>query len=308
MSYRLALSDHDIPAALRSCAAEQLEDAILVLREEREADPVEAVHDARKDLKKARSLLRLVRSDMPGKPRRSENDALRDLAQRLSDVRDADVMVETLDSLRERIAGQLSARAFSTVRRRFVTVAARSRAGADAAISEDLLDELGAVAARVGDWPVDDCDARTLRAGARTAYTRGRQRFAAAQDDPTTENLHEWRKRVKDLWYHARLLEQAWPPLMGAASEEAHRLSDLLGDDHDLGVLTERLQAASWPLSVDAEALLDLIGRRREELQAEAFALGRLVYAERPKAYGRRVGSYLRARSQPRAAELNPTA
>ncbi len=307
MSYRLALSDDDVPPALRSCAAEQLVDAIRVLREEREADPVEAVHEARKDLKKARSLLRLAGPDMPGERRRHENGALRDIAQRLSDVRDADVMVETLDSLRERIAERLSARAFSTVRRRFATAAARSRAG-DAAISEEVLAELGAVAARVGDWPVESCDARTLRAGARTASARGRRRFAAAEEDPTTENLHGWRKRVKDLWYHTRLLEQAWPPVMIASADAAHELADLLGDDHDLGVLAERLESATWPLSVDAGTLLDLVARRRGELQAEAFTLGRLVYAERPKAYGRRLGRYLRALPQPSAPELNPTA
>ncbi len=296
MSYRLDLSTQDgVPGALRACAAEQLADAIRVLRSEREADPVEAVHDARKDLKKARSLLRLVRADMPRPHYRAENDAMRDVARRLSDVRDADVMVETVDALAQRFRGSLPRRAIPTVRRRFVSAALHSRATADAAISDAVLDELAAIAARVPAWPLDACDARTLRAGATLAYARGRDRFAVAEADPSVENVHEWRKRVKDLWYHARLLEAAWPGVLEAFSEEAHALSDHLGDDHDLGVLAERLTEGQWPLSVDAPALVELTARRREELQLQAFALGHRLYAERPKAFGRRLGAYLRA-------------
>ena len=41
--------------------------------------------------------------------------------------------------------------------------------------------------------------------------------------DPTVEALHEWRKRVKDLWYHHTLLRELWPPVMrGRRADEAH--------------------------------------------------------------------------------------
>jgi hypothetical protein len=38
-----------------------------------------------------------------------------------------------------------------------------------------------------------------------------------------------------------------------------------------------------------------LIAARRAELQAEAFELGRRIYAEKPKAFARRLGRYLQA-------------
>lgn len=295
MSYRLDSLVLDIPGALRRCAAEQLADAGRQLREERAVDPVEAVHDARKDLKKARSLLRLARPGLPKEAYRAENDAMRDVARRLSDVRDADVMVETADALAKRFAGALPKRALPIVRRRFVLAARRSRAAADEAISEDLLGELAAIEARAAEWPLEDCDRGVLRAGATVAYARGRDRLAIAEADPSVFNLHEWRKRVKDLWYHARLLEGAFPALLEAYGEAAHALSDLLGDDHDLAVLVDRIAEGTWPPSVDGPALIGLAHQRRAELQTEAFALGHKIYAERPKAFSRRLGAYLNA-------------
>ena len=52
----------------------------------------------------------------------------------------------------------------------------------------------------VGD--VDPAEALTR------TYVRGRDDFKTVLEDPTSENLHEWRKRVKDLWYQEQLLEE----------------------------------------------------------------------------------------------------
>jgi CHAD domain-containing protein len=295
MTYRLELSEEAVPDALRAVAAEQLADAVRNLREERVTDPVTAVHEARKDLKKTRSVLRLARTGMPPRPRRETNDALREIANHLSDVRDADVMAETVTKLHERFVGQAPARAFSTIRRRFIRQAEASRTAADDAISEDVVAALQAQLADVKHWPLDDLDPDALAQGVAIAYARGRDEYRACRKDPSIEAFHEWRKRVKDLWYHAKLLEESWPPVWRAIGDEAHHLSDLLGDDHDLGVLAERIAAQQWPVSVDGPRFVELCHRRREELQAEAFALGHRLYADKPAAFARRTRTYLRA-------------
>jgi len=294
VSYRLDL-DGDVPGALRAVAADQLADAEHNLREKRAEDPVVAVHEARKDLKKVRSLLRLARPGMKAAPRRAANGALREIAAQLADVRDADVMIETVEALHDRFAGQVPARAFSVVRRRFETAATQSRWNADAAISDDVVAALDAQRHAVAGWPVDRCDRAALAEGAAVAYARGRDELRAARERPTVEALHEWRKRVKDLWYHARLLEEAWPGPLEALAKEAHTLSDHLGDDHDLAVLAERLAAQEWPPSVNIGTFVAFCHHRRAEFQAEAFALGSRVYAETPKALRRRLEAYLAA-------------
>jgi CHAD domain-containing protein len=286
MAYRLDLGV-PVPQAVRAAAAEQLADAVHQLTAEK--DPVRAVHEARKDLKKVRSLLRLSRCGMLGGERREVNARLRDIAAQMAGARDADVMVATAGRLHERFAGQLPATDFALVQQRFAEHA--SAAEVPDGVVDALRDELAAVER----WNLVGVGRRELIMGAALAYARGRDEFRAVRREPEVEALHEWRKRVKDLWYHAKLLEAAWPPMLAAYGEEAHALSDLLGDDHDLGILAERIAAEEWPGTVDAEALEGLCHQLREELQEQAFELGRRLYAEKPKAFARRLAGWLGA-------------
>jgi CHAD domain-containing protein len=62
----------------------------------------EAVHSARKELKKARATLQLLRDALGDVVYKRENAALRDAARPLSEVRDAKVLLDTLVRLVER--------------------------------------------------------------------------------------------------------------------------------------------------------------------------------------------------------------
>ncbi|MEA2126943.1 MAG: hypothetical protein QOI80_3725 [Solirubrobacteraceae bacterium] len=265
MAFRLDL-ESDVPGAVRAVAVEELDDAIAQLRAGR--DPVTEVHEARKDLKKVRSLLRLVRDGMPKHERRRANGALRDIAASLAGTRDADVMAQTLASL-----GEPPPAGFTATARPEIDIATATAA---------LEAERDAVAG----WSLDGVDRAGLATGAAIAYARGRREYRRSRRDATVEGLHEWRKRVKDLWYHARLLEAAWPEAFAAIADAAHSLSDLLGDDHDLGVLAEQV-------GHDEPELYLRCHRRRAELQDEAFDLGARLYVEKPRAFARRIASYL---------------
>jgi CHAD domain-containing protein len=307
MSYRLSIAD-DLAGSVRACAREQLEGAVTQLEQVAE-DPVEAIHEARKHLKKTRALLRLVRPALGGKGYRRENDALREAGLALSDARDADVLVETAQKLAERAAGRLPADVLAQLCEALAAEAAAGRAAASGSGQgpvPEVAEALRAAVERVERWPLEGAGWDDVVAGAARAYGRGCATFTVARDKPTPEHLHEWRKRGKDLWYHARLLRDIWPPVMTAQIEQAHTLTELLGDDHDLAVLAERLRAPA-PLApaVDAEreALLALATERGAELRAEATRLGRRLYAESPKGFRRRLARWLRAALAERRAE-----
>ena len=150
--------------------------------------------------------------------------------------------------------------------------------------------------ARVDGWPLGKRGFELLRPGLKRAYARGRRRFREAREDPTDERLHEFRKRSKDLWYQLRLLRRGWPEVIETTADEAHELSDLLGDDHDLVVLGADLEHGFEPLTDEQrEHLRKLIEARRAELQEQSFALAERLFAEKPKRFVSRIGPYWEA-------------
>ena len=57
----------------------------------------EAIHDVRKRIKKIRAVIRLVRDDLGKEIYQQENHCFRDAGRRLSEVRDAQVLLETFN-------------------------------------------------------------------------------------------------------------------------------------------------------------------------------------------------------------------
>ncbi len=278
MSYELSF-DEPPAESVQRVRREQLEAAADGLAHGHEDDPVEAVHDARKRIKKTRALLRLARPGMKSKAFRRHNRALRDTGRGLSGARDADVVAETVDLLAERFVGQVPETFFTTIRE---PLAARAEASREATDPGEHAAALRSLSQQ--DWTFKALTEDALTAALKRTYARGRAAFTLADREPTGEHMHEWRKAVKDLWYQQQLLEDSWPGVMKAQAKEAKKLSKLLGDDHDLTVLAEHVE--------DPE-LHELIDRRRAELLEEARALGRRIYAERPKAFARRSRRYV---------------
>jgi CHAD domain-containing protein len=302
MAYKFR-DDEPVGDAVLRCAREQLDQAVGELSEGMNRDPVAAVHNARKAIKKERSLLRLARGSIPRTQRRRENAALREAARALSGARDADVMLASVDQLSERFAGQLPAKTFGAIRKRLESRRAAAP-GASSARDTQAVAELGAVRIRVDEWQLRAGGWKALDSGLLRTYKRGRRALRRARAGRETQALHDWRKRVKDLWYHERLLVPICGRAVRGHAKELHQLADLLGDDHDLALLRRELIEGSIPVAVDVDAVVKLIEHRREELQTEAFGIGERLYAESPKAFRRRMRRSWRAgRAMMRAAE-----
>jgi CHAD domain-containing protein len=288
MAYKFE-NDESVREGFARCAGEQLDHAVGELSEQINVDPVEAVHSARKSVKKARSLLRLARGSMPAAQRRRENRALRDAARQLSAARDAEAMVATVEQLADRYVGQLPESDFSAVREQLEQSRdAQRRVLLGSTLGARAVEELGAVRVRVADWKLVSGGWASIEDGLRRSYVDGRGAFRRARSHRTIGDWHAWRKRVKDLWYQERLLAPAGGPIVSGHAKDAHRLADLLGDDHDLGVLREALARGAIQAPADVDALLGLIDHRRGELQTEALHVGERVYAEKPAAFVRR--------------------
>jgi CHAD domain-containing protein len=133
-----------------------------------------------------------------------------------------------------------------------------------------------------------------LGPGLKRSYRDGRHGYRLAQQSGTPEHFHEWRKRVKDLYYQVGLLCPVWPEQMAASEAELKELGERLGYDHDVYLLTEpgiirrfRQQALE-----QAETLQALARQRQEELHVQALALGARFYQEKPSAFCKRLELY----------------
>jgi CHAD domain-containing protein len=282
---------------LRRLARGQLQAAIEELTDPF-GDRADAVHDARLRLKKLRSLIRLVRKAAPAQFEH-ENSAMRDAARALSLQRDQHAMIEALDKLlghaeREWNESGDHLRALRDLRNCFVEAHQHESNGADRGrLIEQVTDDLRSAAGRLKEWtrPAHD---RVVVAGFADSYRRGRRALRAVLADATAENLHEWRKQIKYHRYQVRLFQDAWPAVLEAHCEELRRLSDYLGDDHDLVLLSHTLcESHAEQLGEDTlHDLIELIERRRSELKADAIPLGRLLFAEKPKHVTRRFMQY----------------
>jgi len=289
-AYRL-LPREPVGAGMKRVIAAQVDDAIVQLRGEAESDHAEAVHEARKDIKKIRSALRLVRHEIGDDVWRRENDHYREVARGLGGFRDAEILVEALDELTERF-GEESEGHYDGLREQLER---ENRAAHDDGSLERAMGEAaaGLVAGRnrIESLPLDGDGWDLIGPGFHRTYRRGRKRLRAVEEEASVTNLHELRKRVKDLWYQVRLVREADEHMLGALADHAHDLSDHLGDDHDLALLRETVQRRRTAFAEPAHKrhLLEAIDRRRGELQFAAISLGERVYAEKPKRFAKRL-------------------
>lgn len=262
---------------IRRIAVGQIDEVLERLDGRIDEDPGTAVHEARKSLKRLRAVARLVRDELGEDAYRRDSACFRAAGRTLSASRDSEMLVRTLDALVERYPVEARAIRLGGFRARLTSAqeAARAQRGSRDPASTDIAAALSAARDRVAAWPLPGAGAGALAAGLRRGHRRARRAHAVALLRPEPELLHEWRKRTKDLWYAAQILEVGDPRRLKPFARRAHDLSELLGDDHDLVVLEQRLEAAGteFPDPDSAALLRGLCERRRAEL--ELAALGR---------------------------------
>jgi CHAD domain-containing protein len=288
-AYRLKTGE-DAAAGIQRIAAGRAEKALERLRGKGEL--AAAIHGTRKDLKKLRSLLRLVRDKLGKKTFKAEDRRYREIGRALSGSRDTEVKLETLLALRHRfddLPGGPAERwegMLETERDELATAVVNETAGKIGQAAEAI--EAGQEAIR--HWSLETDSWALVGSGLSRAYRHGREALRSVLAEPSTESVHDWRKRAKDLWYQLRILREAWPGPLGETANQAHDLTELLGDHHDLAVLAADLEARA-DLG-DRRAFEAAIANRQAELLDAALEIGRRLYAEKPKAFRRRLERY----------------
>jgi CHAD domain-containing protein len=259
---------------------EQIDSAIKELTQGTDRD--EAIHDARKGVKRVRGALRLVRFDL-GAQFSQENAAFREIGRKLSEVRDAQALLEVFEDIAKHYQVPLPSIRRGLDERKRLFEAAANVPG----VVEEAAADLKEARERIAAWPLHSNGFAAVAPGLGATFQAGRQAFGAAYADPTPENFHEWRKRAKDHWYHIRLLENLWTPAIQAYEVSLKRLEQCLGDDHNLVVLADAVQAG--PELFHNRRELDMLNRLaakfRVDLRGEAHSIGDRIYSPKRKEF-----------------------
>jgi CHAD domain-containing protein len=284
---------------VRRIAAGRLDDAIERLRDHEPAGRADAIHEARKDMKKTRSLLRLVRDGLGEGRYQAENERLRDAGRALSDARDADVKVQALAGVVDHYRNELETTEVAALEREIEALDRQMQRPSDDQVQRSIAEAVTGieeVRGQVEEWHFEADGWELIGPGLERSYARGRRRMRDACDQPSDESVHEWRKRSKDLWYHVRLVRRSWSGVLDETADQAHELSDRLGDHHDLSLVGAEVRSAQSSNGGGPRGrLAELTSRRQDELLADAISLGRRLYAEKPKAYAARLEGVWRA-------------
>lgn len=287
MSYELR-QDETVGDGIRRIVCRQIENAIRAgsAKQNGKGSPV---HETRKHLKKARAALRLAAGELEPDLWKREDRCLRKVGKLISEVRDAEVRLQTVRQLREFARGRR--RSFRETEE-LLAFELDSFLAAFSEWPDEAKERLSQALDRIRAWPLDDLNCKQLRKCVQKTYQRGRKTLKVAIKKPETENLHTFRKRAKELWYQLRILRPLAPAVFRELNDELKTIGEYLGQVHDLAFVAERLSSFG-PARKHGDRILNaLVDSREKELERTALALGERFYAERPGQFARRIAGY----------------
>lgn len=294
MSYRLKKNE---PATegLARIVREQIDRGLHELADT-DIPRANAIHQVRKRCKKIRAALRLAKPLLDDYP--EHNDLFRDLARSLSAARDNTVMFDTLNALTENQTDPTDLEAVDKVRQCLAAssgVISGDKVEVDRKIAATI-ETLEGILPRYKSLGHRKHARQVIAEEVHKTVRRGRAAMAAAYKNPSAESFHEWRKRIKRGWYHTRLLQDAWPREMKARRKVLKSLAEVLGDEHDLAVLADRLthEPERYGGPARVRAVLGLIDQQHTVRRSQARRLARKAFTTKQNKLIKHVKKYIR--------------
>src|ERR1700730_3379188 len=277
----------------RRICRKQIEAAIAIANGEKKNDD-SPVHAMRKHLKKARAALRLVRKEIGRGLFREQDHLLRDVGRLTSEIRDAEVRLQTVRQL-QGLTHRRGRGAYAKLEG-MLLLELENFMAAFAEWQTQALPMLERAQANIDCWPLDQFDCKELRCAVQRTYKAARKALSKAEASQTTADFHHFRTQAKRLWYELRILRPINPVVLKNLSDDLRSLASLLGRAHDLSFLSDRLrredQQSAWER--EGHKLLAVIEVSQCDLQRGAAELAEHFFAERPRDFGARLASWLK--------------
>lgn len=297
MAYQLQ-SDEPLLAGLQRITQERIDVAYNKLTNASD-DRDDDIHSARKCFKQVRAVLRMLRGSLEKETYKEQQARFRDFGRALASLRESFVRMSTMEKLyndlpEDSATRQLAQQIHEDLQRDYLHI--RQSMLYESDVVEEVAQQLQDSKDITDHWNLDAGEGFGLLVkGIKRIHREGSSYRSAATTEPLDmEVFHEWRKRVKYLWYHMRILAPLQPGILDPYIDALDDMGDDLGLDHDLA----ELQQTIWQYeSVDAlavEALQNDLDQRRIKLEKNALDAAGRIYDESTDSFLHRLQGYWR--------------
>lgn len=248
-------------------------------------DPTRAVHDFRKSIRRARSVIALLRPALGRTATRGLAEELQRAFRDTGDLRDGDVLTATLAA----VSGddpELFVEAAEVAAR----LGANPKSADPGKVVRKALPILRRLPAALEVILPREYSTPDLERGLTRSYRRSQRAWTQAEQSRTDSDFHEWRKRVKELRYQVELLASTGSPSLKAREKALGALARELGEATDISMLCRQIEAlAADGGSGIASRLLERGRALVRERSDGLLSRGGEFFAEPPRAFALKV-------------------
>ncbi len=287
-------SETDIKDEVRQVILEQIRSSREILGDTG-MDVDQRIHESRKCFKRIRAVLRLVRDSIGYSNYYRENVFFRDLGASLSPARDAGVIFERGDFLKQVIPDLEENKAFLD----FLSKLENEKSvltgkGSNTKKLFAISGELNSCIPRFTNLTAENQGFRIISGGLKRIYRQGRKYLKKLRREKDSETIHNLRKRSKYLWYHMQLLQPVYPKLIGAYENTLDKLSDDLGLYRDITLFLEKFKAESFYLNQKEKAgeIEEYYTQLAQEHLNSALLEAEKFYMDKPGMFVKKIKKY----------------
>lgn len=239
-------------------------------------------HTLRKGLKRVRALVKLIRHKQPVNSYESANKLLRDWGRIFSDLRDAHVRTQVINQLKEvsdfqSLHSELNQ--LNELNLKEIEAIENSLLNQNNKFSW-LNEEIEKNESIEKYFSIDDLNVNDLNEGLKNSYNKSFDIFCIVKEHRVPEDLHEWRKRLKDFQYQLEFTDQIRGNNPDKRTELSAEINDHLGVDQDYFNLMIWLmyQKEKFSRPEHYSRFMEQVKEMRSALQKEAFNKATLLY------------------------------
>lgn len=218
-----------------------------------------SIHEIRRNIKKIRAILRLVRDETGYDNYYRENIYFRDLGRLLSEIRTIEILNHSLELARKNIKSQVHNPTINRIsetlikKRNDIIINVIEKQN----ILEHIALEVSGNRDRLSTLKFTRNDFSTIKPGIKRIYKHCRKYLKICSNNPQLSHLHDFRKKVKYLLCQLQIIYFVFPAMLNVYISSLDSIADNLGIYRDLHELQDFILSDN--IDVDERHIIKLI-------------------------------------------------